>query len=98
MNETTLSNVSRYVFVFLMWILPIWLLPYTVFPLELNKAFLFYALVIIAFIFWLISVLQKAGFEIPKSGALLVLAAIILVSFVSSLFSGNTPLSLIGSG
>jgi len=98
MNETTLSNVSRYVFVFLMLILPIWLLPYTVFPLELNKAFLFYALVIIAFIFWLISVLQKAGFEIPKSGALLVLAAIILVSFVSSLFSGNTPLSLIGSG
>ncbi len=98
MNEKTLGNISRYAFLFLVFFLPLWVLPFTVFPLELNKAFLFYGITILAAIFWFISVLQKASFQIPKSAALLALLGIILVWLASSLLSPNVLLSLIGLG
>jgi tetratricopeptide (TPR) repeat protein len=98
MNETLWENISRYAFLLLIIILPIWLLPLTIFPLEMNKAFLFYAVTILAAIFWFISVLQKASFKIPKSGTLLALGGIVAVWLASSLFSSNTILSLVGQG
>ena len=98
MNETTLGNISRYLFLFLIFLLPLLVLPYTVFPLEINKAFLFYAVTILAALAWFISILQKASFRIPKSAALLALAGIVVVWLASSFFSANTTLSLVGSG
>ena len=98
MNESILENISRYAFLFLALILPIWLLPYTVSPLEFNKAFLFYIVAVFAGLLWLVSILQKAGLRIPKSAALLALAGIVLVWLASSLFSANPMLSLIGAG
>lgn len=97
-TETIWENLSRYAFLFLALFLPIFILPYTIFPLELNKAFLFYIVTLIAGIFWLISILQKASFKIPKSIVLLALAGIILVWLISSLFSSNFSISLIGAG
>ncbi len=98
MNETIWENISRYAFLFLIIALPIWVLPLTGFPLELNKSFLFYGVTILAAIFWFISVLQKASFKIPKSAVLLALTGIAVVWLASSLFSSNTNLSLIGAG
>lgn len=98
MNETIWENISHYAFLLLILILPIWLLPLTISPLELNKAFLFYAITILAAIFWFISVLQKASFKIPKSASLLALGGIAAVWLASSLFSSNTILSLVGQG
>jgi len=98
MNETIWENIPRYLFLFLIFLLPLLVLPYTVFPLEINKAFLFYAVTILATLAWLISILQKASFRIPKSAALLALAGIVVVWLASSFFSANTALSLVGSG
>ncbi len=98
MNETTLGTISRYAFLFLIFLLPLWVLPYTVFPLEINKAFLFYGVTILAALTWFISILQKASFRIPKSAALLALAGIVVVWLASSLFSANTALSFVGLG
>ncbi len=98
MNDVTLGNISRYAFIILAVLLPIWVLPYTIFPLEMNKAFLFYAITIIAALFSFIAVLQKASFKIPKSAALLAFAGVAAVWLASSLFSSNTMLSLVGFG
>jgi tetratricopeptide (TPR) repeat protein len=98
MNETMWENISRYAFLLLVFILPLWLLPYTSFPLDFNKAFLFYAITIVAAVFWFISILQNASFKIPKSFAILAFAGIIIVWLASSLFSPNTLLSLVGLG
>lgn len=85
-------------FLFLVFILPLWLLPYTIFPLGFNKAFLFYIITVLVALAWFISILQKASFRIPKSAALLALAGIVAVGLASSLFSSNFNLSLIGYG
>lgn len=98
MNDVTLGNISRYALLALVVLLPIWVLPYTIFPLEMNKAFLFYAITIIAALLSFIAVLQSASFRIPKSTALLVFAGVIVAWLTSSLFSSNTMLSLVGFG
>jgi tetratricopeptide (TPR) repeat protein len=98
MNEAILKNIPRYLFLFLALILPLWVLPYTSFPLGLNKAFLFYFITLLAALAWFISILQKASFRIPKSAALLALGGIVIVTLFSSLFSSNVNLSLIGYG
>jgi len=98
MNEATFKNISYYMFLFLVFLLPIWVLPYTIFPLEFNKAFLFYIVTIIAALLWFISILQKASFHIPKSAVLLALGGIVIVGLLSSIFSSNVNLSLIGYG
>ncbi len=98
MNDIFLERISRYAFIFLAFILPIFVLPYTIFPLEINKTFLFYGAVIIAALLWLISILQKASFQIPKSSMFLAMAGIVAVWMASSLFSGNFSLSFIGGG
>lgn len=98
MHEKILENLPRYILFLLVFILPVWVLPYTAYPLELNKAFLFYFLVILASLFWFISILQKAGLRLPKSAALLAFAAVIAVWAASSFFSPNQNLSLLGAG
>ncbi len=98
MNGKILENLPRYILFLLVFILPIWVLPYTIYPLELNKAFLFYFLIILAALFWFISILQKASLRLPKSAALLALAAVIVVWAASSFFSPNQNLSLLGAG
>ncbi len=98
MSENIFERIPYYFFLLAVLILPIWLLPYTSFPLEFNKAFLFYVFTIAAAIFWFISILQKASFRIPKSAALLAFLTVIAVWLVSSFFSPNSNLSLFGAG
>lgn len=98
MNNSFAEKVSYYGLIALILVLPFWVLPYTTFPLEINKAFLFYSITIVVAILWLVSVLQKASFQIPKSAILLSVGGIVLIWFIASLFSANPMLSLIGGG
>lgn len=98
MTNTSREIVSYYAFLILAFILPILVLPYTIFPVDFNKAFLFYFVVALAAIFWFISILQEAKIRIPKSYILASLAVIILVWLASSIFSSNVSLSMIGMG
>ncbi|MBU4353682.1 tetratricopeptide repeat protein [Patescibacteria group bacterium] len=88
--------ISRIVFCALVFILPIFVLPWGELPIVLSKSLLLYSGVSIGALFWFVGRLQKGEIKIPKSALLLSLLAIIVVWLASSLFSSNPSLSLIG--
>jgi len=90
--------VSFLIFCALIVLLPIFILPLEALPFGASKAFLLYFGISLAFFFWLLACLQKGEIKIPKSLLLLSAALIVVVWFISSLFSGNVQLSLIGRG
>lgn len=93
-----LESVADYIFYCLIFLLPIFALPFTINALAFSKAALFYIAIGIAFLLWLIVRLQKGELKIPKSALLLSLAGIVLVRLASSIFSLNPKLSMIGAG
>lgn len=92
------GKISKFIFAIFVFLLPIWVLPWTIFPLEINKAYLTFVGTAIIAILWLISFIQLGEIKIPKSAILLCLIIISLVWFIASIFSGNRTLSLIGEG
>lgn len=97
-THVDLENIAAYIFYVLTFLLPVFVLPFTVESLAFSKALIFYIAVGAVFLLWLIARLQKGGIKIPKSALLLSLAGIVLVRLASSLFSLNPKLSLIGAG
>lgn len=82
-----------YAFVFL---LPIFVLPFGVFPVASGKtAVLSFGALALSF-FWLLSKLQSGNIRIPKSSLLIAVVALVLSWLASSLLSGNAGLSLAG--
>ena len=79
-------------------IIPLWFLPFTILPLDLNKAYLAYALILLSFIFWLIGRVEEGKVRIPKNPLLLALVSLVGVAFVSALFSVSKHVSFIGLG
>lgn len=92
------ENIASYIFYGLVFLLPIFILPFTVNSLVLSKAILAYLAIGLTFIFWLLARLQKGNLIVPKSALLLSLAGIIVVWLLASVFSGNFKLSLLGAG
>lgn len=102
-NETEIKNnvwdkALKYVFIGLTFLVPVFVLPFTIFPLEINKAFLSFIGIAVLAVLYLINFIQKGKIEIPKSVLLLNLFLLVLVYFFSSIFSSNRALSLIGEG
>jgi len=99
--ETEISvwdKALKYVFIALAFLIPVFVLPFTIFPLEINKAFLTFMGIAVLAVLWLINFIQKGKIKIPKSILLLNLFLLVLVYFFSSIFSENRSLSLIGEG
>jgi len=90
--------ISFLIFCALIVLLPIFLWPLGALPFSASKAFLLYFGVSLAFFFWLVARLQKGEIKIPKSLFLLSVILVVVVWLVSSLFSDNIRLSLIGRG
>lgn len=100
-NETeknVWNKALKYSFAALIFLVPVFALPYTIFPLEINKAILTFTGIAIIAILWLINFIQKGEIKIPKSFIFLNLFLLVLVYFFSSIFSDNRTLSLIGEG
>ena len=91
-------SFSAYIFYGLSFLLPVFFLPLANSPFGAPKALLFYVAVSLAFAFWLFDCLQKGRVRIPKSGLLLALGGVVLAWFISSIFSINPALSLVGAG
>jgi tetratricopeptide (TPR) repeat protein len=91
-------TVTKYIFWILAFLLPIWVLPSTLFPLEINKAYLTFALIAVGSIFWVVARIQESSISIPKSSILLSVVFIIAAWLISSIFSDNLSLSFIGEG
>lgn len=93
-----LNKISRYIFLGLVLILPLWVLPFSGFPSDFNKSFLAFGAVIVSFLLWVSYVLQRGMIRLPRSLLLLVFGGLVLVWLFSSIFSLNRNLSLIGGG
>jgi len=90
--------VSFLILCVLIVLLPVFLWPLGALPFSAGKAFFLYFAVSLAFFFWLLARLQKGEIKIPKSLLLLSAASVVIVWLISSLFSSNVNLSLIGRG
>lgn len=101
-NETQEENIAqkgaRYIFYALAFLLPIWMLPTTSFPVEMNKAYLAYILIIAAFVAWLVGGIKDSKIAIPKSAFLFILIIVVAVWGASAIFSQSTHISFIGLG
>jgi tetratricopeptide (TPR) repeat protein len=92
------SNIVQYIILGLVFLLPVWVLPFSGAPLGFSKSLLIYVAVIGAAIIYLIHILQEGSFSFPKSIIFFAVLAILAVSLVSALFSGNITLSVFGTG
>jgi len=88
-----LSSFALYLVIFLM---PLFILPFTPEKFELNKYFLFYALILISFLSFMgCSVLRKS-FEIRRTPLDIPLLVLWLVFLLSSILSEDSYLSFFG--
>ncbi|OGZ41586.1 MAG: hypothetical protein A3C80_00050 [Candidatus Ryanbacteria bacterium RIFCSPHIGHO2_02_FULL_45_43] len=94
----TFQSIARWALYLLILFLPIWFLPATIFPVEMNKAFLALALSLIALVAWIGRSLQEGRITVARSPVIWTFAAFIVVWLVASLFSQNISLSLFGFG
>jgi len=77
-------------------LLPLFCLPFTNIPIETSKGLLLVSGLTLSIIFWAIARFSDGKIIFPKSWLLVSGLAIVLVFFLSSLFSGNSQVSLFG--
>lgn len=93
-----LAGVSPLLFYAAIFLLPLWTLPYTIFPLELNKSYLAYFLIILSALLYLGFVLKMGRLVLPKNLAYLLLLAFLISFAISALGSEARPLVFSGLG
>ena len=93
-----METISRSIIYILIFLLPAFVFPWLAVPFVFSKSLLLYVGISLAVLFWLLARLQKGEIKIPKSALLLAAGGIAIALFLSSLFSGNRGLSLIGHG
>lgn len=76
---------------------PIFFLPVTLYPVDLNKQALFTTLVFLAAITWLVEAVSMGRFEYAKSPIGIASGALAVFTIISALFSGVRGLSFMGS-
>ena len=93
-----LKKIFSYLINLLVFLLPLAFVPFFAAPVAMGKPLVAYFLLLTAFIFWLFLVLRDGSVALPKSGLLVSVGILVLAVFISSLFSSNPILSLIGDG
>ncbi len=92
------EKISYYLFLSLAFLLPFWVIPFGGFSVAASKSLLVYVLVLASAIFYLIHVLYKGKVQYLKSIAMYALGGIVLVTLLSSIFSGLFSHSFFGAG
>ncbi len=75
---------------------PIFFLPFTLYPVDLNKQVIFVSLTLIATLAWLIQSIGKGTIEYPKNTAGIPLVLLIAFVSISAFFSGARGISFMG--
>ena len=96
-NKTIWEKIGRICLYLLVFLTPLFFLPITVAPLEINKQVFAGILILIAFISYLIHSLETQKIVYPKSLTNLAVVILLLVLGVSLLFSQAKSLSLFGN-
>ena len=94
MFETFASSILQG----LVFVLPLFVLPFGIFVVDFNKAMLFYVGVLVAFICFLIAQIKKNRFVFPRSMLVASLFALSGAWLLSSFFSPDKSISLLGAG
>lgn len=96
-KEFWADKLSYWLFLALGFLLPLWFLPFGFSP-ETNKAYLAYFILLFAFIFWLVGRINQGRLTFSKNWIFISLLFLVVVYFVSALFSFNDNLTLFGIG
>lgn len=98
--ETTatkvLSSITKYALYLVIFLIPLFFLPYTVENLEMNKYFLFYILVVVALIAYLGRVVLLKSIEFKRSPLDIPILILWLVLLIVTLLSRERYLSFFG--
>lgn len=92
------DTLSFRIVLLIIFLLPLFTLPVGVFAVDFSKAMFLYLGVSVASIFFLLARLIKKNILVPKSFILTSLFFVVVVWLASSLLSGNSVLSLVGTG
>ncbi|MEK7647141.1 MAG: tetratricopeptide repeat protein [Patescibacteria group bacterium] len=97
-SDSIYNKVARVIFYVLAFLLPLWVLPVTPFPLDANKAYLAYFLILIAFIAWLIGRIKEGELVLPKSVILASFGILVLTWGAATIFSQSPHFSFMAFG
>ncbi len=100
-SDNLLSGLSRipyWLFYLALFLIPLWALPYTISPVDLNKSYLAYFLVILAAVSYFGFSLRSGRVVIPKNLILILLAAFLASLTISSFSSQSGHVSFLGLG
>jgi tetratricopeptide (TPR) repeat protein len=97
-RTSKIENISRYILVALVFLLPIFFIPGQTFPVSFSKLMLVSVGVMLSFSLWIISRLRAGNFKLPKHLVFYSAGFILLFGLVSTLFSGSIMESFIGVG
>lgn len=92
------NSITRWCIYGIAFLTPIWFLPITVSPVEINKTMLVAMLAIVGFIGWLGRGIYVGEFRIPRTHVLLALAVWLIVFIAASFFSLVPYVSVWGGG
>lgn len=91
-----LAGVTKYALYLIIFLVPLFFLPYTIEGFELNKYFLFYILTLLALICWLARSVFRKTVEIRRTALDVPLLILWGVFFITALFSQERYLSFFG--
>ncbi len=97
-QEMVFDKVSFSIFLILVFLLPIFFIPFPSFNFLFGKAILIYLATGLLFIFWLLFKLKESAISIPKNSIFLIGFSVPAIYLVSTFFSGSVMNSLIGQG
>lgn len=92
------ARAMQYFFLLLVFLLPLWALPLTQFPVLLNKSLLIYLIIIVGGVLWLVSVMKNGFVRVYGNTLFLALVALLAVNGFSLLFSQAPQTSFFGTG
>lgn len=95
-NANIWEKIGRYAYIATVFLIPVFVLPVSFFPFEINKAYLTFTATAAIAILWLISFIYNGKIKIPKSAVLGMLVVLTLSYLLSAVFSENRSLSFIG--
>lgn len=91
-----LDKIIRYSFYLLAFLLPLWFLPWTIFPVALNKQTLLSVFVFLLFIVWMVKIIISGKLSLVWNKLVFLLIFLLLVLGVSTAFSGAQAQSFWG--
>ncbi len=96
-GENKADKVSFWTFLTGFLLVPIFFIPSAIVPLQSAKAYLFFLVVIVAAAAWIVARLKDGRLALPRSWLYLFFLAIPAWFLITTLFSPNRSLSLVGS-